>query len=266
MTSTIRTALLAATAFSLGSVAIAPAAFAGATTILQAEESINAPYNDLLAKYLSEKDGIHLFDYGAVTDEDRAKLGAYVEALQTLKPSQMSRNDAIAYWANLYNAKTLEIIIDNYPVDSIRDIGGNFIQKGPWREKVVTVEGKEMSLDNIEHDTVRANFDEPRIHYAFNCASIGCPNLMARAWEGATLDEDLDAGGRAYISHPRGIRVEGNRVIASSIYKWFSEDFGDNDAEVLDHIRQYATGDKLAALEGKTRINKYEYDWSLNDK
>ena len=263
MNSTIR-ALMAATALGLGTMAMAPA-IAAEDTMMQDEENVNAPYNAILATYVSEKDGINLFDYGAVTSEDRAKLAAYVEDLQGLKPSQMSADEQIAYWANLYNAKTLEIIIDNYPVDSIRDIGGNFIAKGPWKMDVVTVEGQVMSLDNIEHDTVRAKFNEPRVHYAFNCASIGCPNLRAMAWEGETLDADLDEAARAYIAHPRGIDVDGGKVTASSIYKWFKKDFGDNDAEVLDHIRQYATGEKLEALKAEKKIDRYDYDWNLND-
>lgn len=273
MTTRFSIALLAATA--LGSVALAPHAVAQETApmtktmtteaMMMADESINAPYNDILSTYLTEKDGINLFDYGAVTPEDRKKLQDYIKTLEAQTPSAMSQNDAIAYWANLYNAVTLEVILENYPVKSIRDIGGNLIFKGPWRDEVVTVEGNRMSLDNIEHDTVRAQFDEPRIHYAFNCASIGCPNLGMTAWEGATLDEDLDVAARAYIAHDRGIKVEGRRVTASSIYKWFKEDFGTNDQEILDHIRQYATGDKAEALKDVTRINRYEYDWSLND-
>lgn len=261
----LRTALLAATAMTIGTGALTPALAISTEMTAAVEENINAPYNDILSTYLSEKDGIHLFDYAGVTDADRKKLAEYVATLEAQTPSQMSDEDQIAFWSNLYNAKTLEIILDNYPVDSIRDIGGGLFSKGPWKDDVVTVEGQEMSLDNIEHDTVRANFDEPRVHYAFNCASIGCPNLKSSAWEGATLDQDLDDAARAYISHPRGVRVEGNRVFASSIYKWFREDFGQNDADVLDHIRQYASGEKIDALKGKTKINKHEYDWSLNE-
>lgn len=261
----LRTALLAATAMTIGTGALTPALAISTEMTAAVEENINAPYNDILSTYLSEKDGIHLFDYAGVTDADRKKLAEYVATLEAQTPSQMSDEDQIAFWSNLYNAKTLEIILDNYPVDSIRDIGGGLFSKGPWKDDVVTVQGQEMSLDNIEHDTVRANFDEPRVHYAFNCASIGCPNLKSSAWEGATLDQDLDDAARAYISHPRGVRVEGNRVFASSIYKWFREDFGQNDADVLDHIRQYASGEKIDALKGKTKINKHEYDWSLNE-
>jgi len=262
-----RTALLAA--LMMG--ASGPAFSAAAQTSddmamsMQDEENINAPYNEVLATYVSQKDGINLFDYGAVTAADKKKLTDYIAALEGERPSQMTADEQIAFWANLYNAKTLDIILENYPVESIRDIKSGVFSSGPWKMKVLTVEGEELTLDNIEHDIVRAKFNEPRVHYAFNCASIGCPNLKTSAWEAETLDEDLDSGARAYIAHPRGIRIENGKIITSSIYKWFKKDFGKNDAEVLDHIRQYATGDKLKALEGKTKINGNDYDWSLND-
>ncbi len=264
-----RPALLASVALlSLGAAHLTPAAAMTSTTNItqEAETNINAPYNAFLAKYITEQDGIHLVDYAGVTAEDRASLSAYVKALEALTPSTMSREEKLAYYANIYNAKTIEIILDNYPVTSIRKIGGNLVQPGPWNEKVLTIEGKELSLNNVEHDIVRADFDEPRVHYAFNCASIGCPNLMIRAWEAETLEEDFDAAARAYIAHPRGVNIDDRgRVQASSIYKWFKKDFGRNDGEVLDHIRQYATGEKLEKLNAATKINSYDYDWDLNE-
>ena len=227
-------------------------------------EDPNAAYNDFLAKYVVEENGINLIRYGAVSEADHQALKGYVSGLEGMKPSQMSRDEALAYWFNLYNAKTIDIILDNYPVDSIRDIGGSVFSPGPWKKEVLTVEGKAYSLDNIEHDTVRATYDEPRVHYAFNCASIGCPNLKSSAWVASSLEAELDEAARIYVAHPRGVRVENGRVTASNIYKWFKKDFGNNDKEVLAHIIQYASGDKKAALEAATSIRSYEYDWNLN--
>lgn len=229
-------------------------------------QSINAPYNAFLEKYVVAKNGINHVRYGDVTAADKAALQAYVTALSALKPSTMTQSEQIAYYANLYNAHTVVVILDHYPVTSIRRIGGGLLPLGPWDDPAVTVEGKELTLNNIEHDIVRAQFAEPRVHYAFNCASIGCPDLRPTAWEAASLDADLDAAARAYIAHPRGVQVDTRgRVVASSIYKWFKEDFGDNDAEILDHIRQYAVGEKANALKAATKIHRYDYDWSLND-
>lgn len=227
---------------------------------------VNAPYNDFLNRYVVAKDGINLIDYAAVTASDLGRLKAYVKTLEAMRPSDMSRAEQIAYYANIYNAKTLVIILENYPVKSIRQIGGGLIFKGPWRKKVLTIEGQELSLDNIEHDIVRARFDEPRIHYAFNCAAMGCPNLHPTAWEADSLEADLDAAARTFIAHPRGVFIDTRgRVRLSSIYKWFRQDFGDNDAAVLDHIRQYAAGEKAVQLEGVSRIHTYDYDWALNE-
>lgn len=257
-------ALCAAGAMTAPALTVPALAGESAVAITQ-EESINAPYNAFLAKYVTQKDGINLVAYGDVTDADHQALKGYIKTLEGLKPSTMSRDEQLAYWANLYNAVTVDIVVDAYPVPSIKNVMGGVFNTGPWKQKLVTVEGEEMSLDNIEHDTVRASFDEPRVHYAFNCASIGCPNLRTSAWEAATLDADLDAAAAEYLSHPRGVRVENGRVIASSIFKWFREDFGGNDQGVLDHIREHAPAATVRDLEGKTRVNRHEYDWDLNE-
>lgn len=232
-------------------------------------------YSQLLQKYVSESgDGVTRVDYRAWhgNQADRAALDGYIEELKAQKPSQMARDEAFAYWVNLYNALTLKVILDNYPVESIRDISSTgtslFDFKsyiGPWRTKLATVEGKELSLDDIEHETLRPQFKDPRVHYAVNCASIGCPNLMARPWTAATLDADLEAGARAYVNHPRGVTVAADgSVTVSSIYSWFQEDFGGTEAGVLDHLRKYAEPELKQKLEGKTGYDGDAYDWSLN--
>jgi len=124
---------------------------------------------------------------------------------------------------------------------------------------------KELSLDNIEHDILRKVWDDPRVHYAVNCASVGCPNLAREAYRGETLDAQLDAAARAYITSPRGISIEGGRVTASKIYSWYDEDFGNSEAGVIKHVSQYAEGEAASRLSGLSSIDDYEYDWSLND-
>ncbi|MEO1544549.1 MAG: DUF547 domain-containing protein, partial [Pseudomonadota bacterium] len=198
-----------------------------------------------------------------------------VSKLEAVDPRKLGRNEQFAYWANLYNAKTIDVVLDHYPVDSIRKITINeglfgFLKKsvgagGPWKAKVVTVAGTKLSLDNIEHDIMRPVFSDPRVHYAVNCASYGCPNLRRTAFTGATLEQQLDEGAKAFVNHPRGISVKNGSVTASSIYQWFQKDFGGNAKGVLDHSRKYAADDLKAQLEGVTEIGRYEYDWSLND-
>jgi hypothetical protein len=130
----------------------------------------------------------------------------------------------------------------------------------------VSVEGRQLSLDDIEHGIMRPTFADPRVHYAVNCAAIGCPNLAPRAWRAETLDRDLDGAARAFINHPRGVmgRPDGSLRV-SSIYKWFKEDFGGTDAGIIAHLRRYAGPVLLAKLTADARIFDDHYDWALND-
>ena len=210
-------------------------------------------------------DGLLRFDYAGLQASavDTANLAKYIKHLSGQTPSTMARNEAMAYWANLYNALTVQVVAQNYPMGSIRDIksGG---RKGPWRRKLVTIEGKMLTLDNIEHDIMRPTFNTPLVHYMVNCASIGCPNLKAVPWQAQTLDADLAAAARAYINSPRGVKILGGKVSASKIYKWFKKDFGNNAAGVLAHMRRYANADLRNKLDGHTKIDKYTYDWGVN--
>lgn len=235
-----------------------------------------AAYDALLARYVSASaDGVNRVDYArwAANQSDRAGLDAYVAELEAQRPSTFSRDRAFAYWVNLYNAVTLQIILERYPVRSIRDIrseGTGLDPRGligPWRTKRVTVEGRRLSLDEIEHGILRPTFNDPRVHYAVNCASIGCPNLMPRAWRAETLNADLDAAARAYINHPRGVSVAANgEVRVSSIYRWFREDFGSSDANVIAHLRRYASPELATRLQNAARIAGHSYDWALNGR
>jgi hypothetical protein len=123
-----------------------------------------------------------------------------------------------------------------------------------------------MSLDDIEHGALRAEYRDPRIHYAVNCASVGCPNLLDRPWRASTLDADLDAAARAYVNHPRGVAVRPDGTLqVSSLYKWYDEDFGASDAGIIEHLRQNADEPLAAQLAGDVRITADAYDWALND-
>ena len=123
-----------------------------------------------------------------------------------------------------------------------------------------------MSLDDIEHETMRPTFRDPRVHYAVNCASIGCPNIWPFAWRAATLDRALDDAAAAFVNHPRGVTVlPDGRLRVSSIFKWFREDFGDSEAGVVAHLRRHAAPALAARLNERTAIADDAYDWALND-
>lgn len=233
-------------------------------------------WDSLLAKYVvASEDGVNRVDYTGWQGDDHKVLKGYVTELETFDPRTLSRSEQFAYWANLYNAKTIDIVLDHYPIDSIRQISINeglfgFIKKsvgagGPWKAKIIKVGGHELSLDDIEHVILRPIHKDPRVHYAVNCASFGCPNLAREALTGAKLDTQLDTGAKAFINHPRAFSVEGGNIKASSIYQWFQVDFGGSEKAVLDHARKYADDGLKAKLEGKESIDEYGYDWSLNN-
>jgi hypothetical protein len=217
----------------------------------------------LLAKHVRPgTDGVNRLDYERLKSDDAGSLKSYLSNLQAVPISDYPRNEQFAYWVNLYNASTVQVIIDNYPLDSIRDIG--VLSQGPWKDKILKVEGKALSLDDIEHGILRPIWKDVRIHYAVNCASIGCPNLAAKAYRPADLETMLEEAARAYINHPRGFaRVKG-KLVASNIFDWYQSDWG-SDADVLTHARKYATNETAALLGTATTIDAYSYDWALND-
>ncbi|MCE2510364.1 MAG: DUF547 domain-containing protein [Alphaproteobacteria bacterium] len=225
------------------------------------------PWTNLLVRYvMPNPDGVTRFAYGKVTAVDRAALEGYLATLQETPVRTLNRQERLAYWANFYNALTVKVVLDHYPVASILDIdiSPGFFAEGTWDAKLVTVERNGLSLNDIEHRILRPIWKDPRVHYAINCASIGCPNLQTFAFASDGIDATLEDVAGAYINHSRGARVENNRLILSSIYSWFAEDFG-GEAGVLAHLRAYA-GPKLKEALAKVRsVDDYEYDWSLND-
>jgi len=228
----------------------------------------HAAWDAMLKQHVTHDDsGLNRVDYAAWKRESREDLLAYIDRLESAEVTKLSRPEQYAYWVNLYNAVTVALILKHYPVDSIRDIdiSPGFFSNGPWGAKLVEVGGLKLSLDNIEHDILRVNWDDPRVHYAVNCASIGCPNIARGAYTGESLDKLLDAAARAYIGSPRGIHFDGDSVTVSRIYSWYDEDFGNSEAGVIKHISQYAQGETAERLAGLSSIDDYEYDWSLND-
>ena len=225
-------------------------------------------WSQILTHYTStDANGLVRFDYGALkaSSADMTKLKAYISGLAKQKPSMMGRKQAMVYWANLYNALTVQVVAENYPVSSIKKIKSG-VRAGPWKRKLVTVEGRVLSLDTIEHGIMRPTFKTPLVHYMVNCASIGCPNLKTTAWSAATLDEDLAAAAQAYINSPRGVKFTGERLQVSGIYKWFKKDFGGHEQGVLAHLLKYAQPELRAKLQNRQKIDKYAYDWNVNGK
>jgi hypothetical protein len=235
---------------------------AASTTVVD-----HSAWGAFLAKYRSEgADGIARVAYRAVTPADRAALEAAVARLASVPVSGLNRGEQFAYWVNLYNMVTVQVVLKHFPVASIRDIGisPGWFSRGPWGAKLVTVAGTPLSLDDIEHRILRPVWRDPRVHYAVNCAALGCPNLAAVPFTAAALETMLDAGARAYVNHPRGAAIESGRLVASSIYVWFASDFGPTPADVVRHLRQYAQQDFYTALSHIRQVSADRYDWALN--
>lgn len=257
------------------SLCFSASASAAPSSVLLAEEwrtfgAAGDPEAEPWAAFLSNwlrpgENGVTRVDYkGALAAGARAPLRDWLAATQTVDPTALARGAAMAWWINLYNAATLDLVLGAYPVESILRIEGGLFNTGPWDEKVLTVNGQSLSLNDVEHGILRPIWRDPRIHYAVNCASIGCPDLAGAPWGSGDLDERLSAAAEAYVNHPRGARVEAGELTVSKIYEWYQADFGGSDAGVIDHLKAYAKPDLAAALGGVSRIAEAEYDWSLN--
>ena len=226
--------------------------------------SDHAVWDSLLREYVVEcSDGVTRVDYARLKEskDDRARLDGYLDGFSDVDVNAFGRDEKFAAWANIYNALTVKHIVERYPVRSIK----SGYLSGPWKRVKTVVNGAAISLDEIEHDVLRPMGDA-RVHYAINCASYSCPNLMPMAWTGLTLDDDLDVAAHDYINHPRGVSVRnrgGLRV--SEIYKWFKDDFGGSEDAVIGHLLEHADDELAARIEANRDIRAYDYDWSLND-
>lgn len=216
-------------------------------------------WQHILDRYLVVEGQHHLFRYSAVTEQDDARLDDYLVYLAKQNPHNLSKPEQYAYWVNMYNAITVDLILHDYPIKSITKLGGLF-SFGPWDEEVITINGKELTLNDIEHKILRPIWNDPRTHYAVNCASLGCPNLQQQAFTAQNSEALLEQAAIDFINSDKGVMVKGNNLNLSSIYDWFSDDF-DVDGGVKNHIEKYRSN--LPNISGSFN---YDYDWSLNEK
>lgn len=221
----------------------------------QAFDHTYASYDAILKGHVTNG----VVDYRAIKAAPTA-LNGYLAELATVSEREFktwTESQQIAFLVNLYNAATLKLIVEHYPVKSIKDIGGVF--KGPWNQKVVRLFGKAITLNNLEHDIIRKQFKEPRIHMALVCAAKGCPPLRSEAYTAEKLDAQLDDQSRTYLAGPRGLRIDRANGAAhiSAIFKWYGEDF----ESVLDFVDKYS-GQSVKGL----KLRYLDYDWSLNEQ
>ena len=224
-------------------------------------ESLHGDWAELLSRHVNQG----VVDYQGFK-KDEAALDSYLIQLAKTDPKQLSEQDQLAYWINGYNSYTVKLILDNFkngkPPSSIRRIGGLF--SNPWKIAFAVMGGTTYTLDNIEHDIIRVRFDEPRIHFAVNCASKSCPILISEAYEGATLDEQLEQSTRDFLENPEHNFLEGDTLHVSSIFKWYKEDFNDDPLSFFLTHTVGALQQQLSSREDQIRIKYADYDWSLN--
>lgn len=253
----------------------------GPATALAAFDHSHAAWDRLLAEHVIwVRDGVASRADYAGFQGDREALQAYLGELSAVTPEQFqgwSRDRRLAFLINAYNAFTVELILTEYPgIDSIKDLGGWF--SSPWKQRFFSLLGEQRHLDWIEHERIRAPgvYNEPRIHFAVNCASIGCPALRPEAFTAPRLDAQLQDGTERFLADRRRNRYlpEDDTLEVSSIFDWYAEDF-QQGWQGIDSVREFLAGyaEQLAdAPEHRSRIRAQEtgldhldYDWALND-
>lgn len=225
----------------------------------------HAAFDALLGEVVREDAG--RVDYAALAKK-RAQLDAYLTTIASADLTKLGEREQQALLINAYNGYTLSLILEHYPgIDSIRDL------KKPWKTKRHEVGGHTLSLDDIEHGLLRPLYRDERVHFAVNCASIGCPTLRAEAYTGARLDEQLEAAARATLSSERHVRVEGGKLLVTSILDWYGGDFTSahykGHADSLPaYVARYTRDevrDFIDSKGGAPPVGFLAYDWDLND-
>ena len=194
---------------------------------------------------------------------DKVRFDEYLNLLNTHHPNDKnwSKNEQLAYWINAYNAYTVELIVDNYPVESIKDIkkGLPFLNS-VWDIEFIEIEGNTYDLNHIEHEILRKDFDEPRIHFAIVCASISCPNLWNKAFTADQIDAQLTTQARAFINDKTKNNISPNDAQLSKIFSWFKSDFT-KKTTLLDYLNQYSD----TQISPDAKVSYLSYDWGLNE-
>ena len=192
-------------------------------------------------------------DYAA-WKKDQGPLNNYILSLEAAPPqSHWKKNEKLAFWINAYNALTVQLILNNFPLQSIKDL------EDPWDTPLFTTSDQVLSLGEIEHEILR-KLDEPRIHFAINCASASCPKLAREPYTPRGLDEQLKRATAAFLCDTTRNQLEGETLRLSKIFLWFSEDFG-GKKELLAFLRKHTQ----LPIPNEARIRYLKYNWALND-
>ena len=226
-------------------------AYGSQKEVLTEGKSINhKQWNDLLQKHVTSKGNV---DYKGFKKEEK-ELQVYLNILaKNLPEKSWSKNAVLAYWINAYNAYTVKLILDNYPTKSIKKIDS------PWDREFFTLGNKKYSLGEIEHKILR-KMDEPRIHFAINCASYSCPNLLNEAYTEKNLQSQIESSAKSFINDKTKNTITSNKIDISSIFDWFTSDFK-KEGTLIDYLNKYST----VKIDKNAKISYKEYNWNLNE-
>lgn len=227
---------------------------------LKAEPVSHKTWNEQLQRFVSEEGSV---DYAAWLQE-RDALKSYLKELSEHPPhSGWTEAAQLAYWINAYNAFTVDLILEHYPVKSIRAIGKKIqipMINSVWDWKFFEIGGIPYDLNTIEHHILRDSFQEPRIHFALNCASASCPVLRKEAYEEGTLEQQLEAQAKTFVNDPKRNAISEGRL--SAIFSYYEGDFKEGASDLRSYVERYAEED----LPERSRLKYKDYDWSLNEK
>lgn len=207
-------------------------------------------WDKLLRKHVSSSGKVNYKSFKS----DKIALESYIKLLQD-NPLQDSwnKNKKMAYWINAYNAFTIKLIVDNYPISSITKLDGG----KPWDKKWIKLGGKTYSLNNIENDILRPQYKDARIHFAVNCAAKSCPTLLNRAWTASNLNANFEKQATAFINNANFNKISEKNIEVSKIFEWYAVDFGD----LITYLNKYSR----TKIKSNAKINYMEYDWNLNE-
>ncbi len=186
--------------------------------------------------------------------QNKGQLRDYIASLGTNMPAEnWTQEDKLAYWMNAYNAMTVDLILRNLPLKSIKDIDK------PWNQRLWKLGAKWYNLDEIEHQILR-KMNDPRIHFGINCASFSCPPLLNEAFTSATVDTQLESLAKRFINDPQRNSISANKIQLSKVFSWFGKDFKKNGS-LIDYLNKYAD----VAISNKAKKSYKEYNWNLNN-
>ena len=231
----------------------------------------NLIFTNLLQKHVQNG----LVNYSRLCSDP--KLNEYINQLSETNPDNIrDRNDLLAFWINAYNAFTLKVICDNYPLKSINDLHfgglviGTVLKKTVWDKNFIEIDKKKYSLNKIEHEIIRKKFNDPRAHFALVCASLGCPSLLNEAFVGDKLDEQLEQQGNQFLQDSNKNIFDTDKKLAriSKIFDWFKNDFGNNKKERLLYLSRFLPEEiaiEIRLNPEQWKVKHTKYNWNLNE-